>query len=455
MKIKPFVIIFMLILAITSFAFAESNNELLRDFTADEQAYDVFLDLSHVFDYGVRYLDEMDRLWSSTMSMSSVADVNSSWFYDTFLFNNGNANVERLSVLLQYNSIRYGNAMDEPIKLYTPFSELMSGRTKATDAIWAGIAMEIDAHYLEAPKMLKEYLDNAMAGIRTLMRIDRNYPFLEDLQNYYKEAALLYEYIDNFEDNYTSFNSKRDDFSKNRSSYAIDFQFIFDTTSGEYAYVQEVRANEVAERNRMGWEKAQGLEDAGDYEGAIALYWEYYSAASVKRIDACREIMQVPYQNALRKEQEGDYEGAIIIYESMNGYGDSKERIKECIYQIALRKESEKDRIGALELFQSLGEYRDSNEHISSLSYKEVGRFNGFILLRWEDDYVLTDVKGNIVMKIKIGQKAVSDKWGEGNIYSISPMGNGYSAVIAFPNSNYISFSIPDDFDSGLAKLID
>ena len=355
MKTRHISILIALILAITSFALAEGNNDTSREFTADEQAYDVYLDLSHVFDYGVRYLDELDRLWVLSFDLKSASDANSSWFYDAFLMNRGNASsiVDLVSDYIGLAATRYGYGYekDSLMKLHSRFLELLGRRTAATDTIWAGIALDIEAHYLESPDTLKEYLDNAMAGIRSLMRIDRDYPFLSDLQDYYKEAAWLYEYIDEFKDNYSSFSPKRDEFSKKRSSYAIDFEFIFDTSSDEYAYVNEVRARKNAERNQAGFERAQVLEDAGDYDGAIAVYWEYYSEGALERIRACREKleeaanqqvlaeMEAAYQDAVAKEGSGHYKEAIEIFKSLEDYKDSFEHLVSCVQMLRLISE--------------------------------------------------------------------------------------------------------------------
>lgn len=339
MKIRCLAVLLALILSITPFALAEGNNDTSRDFTADEQAYDVYLDLSHVFDYGVRYLDEMDFLWETALELDSVSGAEQSWFKYSILGSTRAGGFTRYMRLSELATVRYGFESVED--LYSVFESAMARRYEKTDIIWAILALEVESHYLEDPDTLKDSLDNALSGIRELMRIDREYPFLKDLQDYYKDAVLLHEYIADFNDNRTGFMSKHDEFSKMRTSYSVDFDFIFDSSSEECAYVKVVRSQKDAEYNQAGFEKAQGLEDAGDYESAIALYWEYYSSETTKRINDCRAKqedaanqqaqleLENAYQEAISKENAGEYTAALELYRTLGDYKDCQERIEK------------------------------------------------------------------------------------------------------------------------------
>lgn len=318
-----------------------------REFTVDEQAYDVYLDISYVHNQSVRYLSELGRLWDLANDLNSISEADELWFHAGLVANFGNSDSENGSRLLKFHLLateKYGfNQVPDLYPAFKTFLSAYSGKT--TDIIWAGLAMGIDAQYLISPDELKTYLDEAMQGIRSILSTDREYPFLKDLQNYYKEASYLLDYITDFKDNYIGLNEMLDTQKKNQSSYTIDFEFIFDPA--DYDYVMEVGAAESKEKEKGIYDRAVALENSGDYAGAIDLYWQCsnYSDAS-DRIRRCHErrieeketiqaiALESKYQSAIQSEESGDYKAAFKLYDELGDYKDSIVRAKTCILEI-------------------------------------------------------------------------------------------------------------------------
>ena len=66
-----------------------------EDWTADQLAYDIYLDIKHVQDEDIRYLQEMRRIWDLTLDMDSYTDATESWFSTSFVQGNDGRGAER------------------------------------------------------------------------------------------------------------------------------------------------------------------------------------------------------------------------------------------------------------------------------------------------------------------------------------------------------------------------
>lgn len=327
---KRLFILMLVLILLSSTAIAESAPA--REFTVDEQAYDVYLDVSYVHNQSVRYLSELERLWDLANKLDDISDADALWFHAGLVADFGSNNSENGSRLLKFHLLateKYG--FNQVPDLYPAFKELLSAYSgKTTDIIWAGLAMGIEAQYIISPDELKTYLDEAMQGIRSIMSKDRGYPFLKDLQNYYKEASYLLDYISNFKDNYIGCQEMLDTQKKNQSSYTINFEFIFDPA--DFDYVMEVGAAEAEKKEKEIYESAVALENSGNYAGAIELYWQCSTYEdSINRLKICYEAIYEPiYQTALGYENSREYQKAIDIYSSLGNYKDTNARLTQC-----------------------------------------------------------------------------------------------------------------------------
>ena len=300
-----------------------------REFTVDEQAYDVYLDISTVYKEGVHYLEELGFLWDCALKMKSSSDAHDLWFSTTYLA----SDFARYAALSRYATDKCDYS--DPKELYPLFSSLLSSKgDNATSIVWAGLELEHNAKYVKYAEDLQPTLNEAMAGIRSIIALNRDYPFLTDLKNYYKEASYLLDYIDNFEDNYSGFQNMLATQQKNQSSFEIDFEFIFNPA--DFAYVTEVRYAEQQTKYKAIYDRAVALENNQQYDKAINTYWQciHYSDAA-ERIRTCRtsiELVEIEnrYQTAVLKESTGDYHSAIDIYKELEEYKDCKERILVC-----------------------------------------------------------------------------------------------------------------------------
>lgn len=319
---RLFILVLMLVL-LGCTAIAESTPT--REFTIDEQAYDVYLDISYVMDNTVEYLEELRRLWDIALHAESVEDANNLALIECI-------SEDYLIALTDMYLTKYGYSDSE----YKQF--MFSGPDirfkEKTDLIWYYLALGIEAKYLVSMDSLKPYLDDAMSGIRSIMATDREYPFLKDLQNYYKETVLIHGYASDFNDNYTGFDSKLDSYKTGRDSWSIDFEFIFNPE--EFKYVREVRAAKSEEKKKEVYSLAEVLENSGDYAGAINLYWQCkpYKNAS-NRIEECfnaieEQKLDNAYQAGLSLMEKEKYSEAHEIFLSISGFMNSAELAQEC-----------------------------------------------------------------------------------------------------------------------------
>jgi hypothetical protein len=291
---KKLLLMLLVFLLFCNIAFAETSDS--REMTSDEQAYNIYLDIAHVYEYGVRYLEELGRVWEISLNAKDVDAVNKLCYMDCFT-------QEPLSSLYEMYLGKYGYSIDEIRQL--SLSRNVFAVSEKTDLIWSVLELEVEAKYVETPAALKVYLDRAMSNIRSLMSADREYPFLSELQAYYKDAVMLYEYIAEFKDNYSGFTGKLDTYRTNKSSWEIDFEFIFDPSG--YAYVEEVRKAQQDEAYKTIYERAVAYETDGDYESARENYWLCSSYEDAfDRMQACAEKINAEIAAVEQAEEEAE-----------------------------------------------------------------------------------------------------------------------------------------------------
>lgn len=315
-----FLLVFVLLM---SSAIAETPGEQeTRAFTADEQAYDVYLDITQAYSDSVLYLEELGILWNKVNETGSKK-IDYLWVSDYVA-----ADFERFVALQRYTESFYGisDAQDMLIQLFS----LTNTVEEKTDVIWLYLSILKDANYIRKEADIKQNLDDAMAGIRSLMAMDRSYPFLGDLQSYYKEAVMLHNYIADFSDNYTGFTAKLEEYQTNKTSREIDFEFIFNPD--DFDYVREVRDAEKMEAIEVSYQHAIELENNGKYSEAIALFMTLglYKDCN-EHISRCRAaISESKYQEAYALESQGRYAEAAEIYKAIKECKDSADRAAYC-----------------------------------------------------------------------------------------------------------------------------
>ena len=436
---KKIISIMLVILLFANVSFAEASKE--REMTPEEQAYNIYLDIACVHEYGVRYLEEMGRIWEIALSAKDVDAVNDLSYMDCF------PQVQMFS-LISLLTDKYGYTSDE-LSLRILNSNVFSV-TEKTDLVWAILALEEESGYLKSPSVLKVCLDRAFDNIRTLMAVDKEYAFLSELKDYYKDAVLLYEYIADFKDNYTGFSEKFDDFKSGEKSWKVDFEFIF--APDAYPYVSEIRALQQEYEKKKIYDLAVALENSGDYAGAIEQYWQcgFYEDAA-NRITVCRNnILETNYQTATIHEQNGNYKDAIDIYSSLRDYKDSQERFNFCSYQYALSLEAEGKFEAARHVYNTILSYEDSASKSKSCQVWE----------KYLEPY-----------GIKIGTKMTIHDWGIGEVVKLfDTVGSGsesttsvgttktYTYVtiwVNYPDKGEVWHHIPYHFDYGLKVIPD
>ena len=259
----------------------------------------------------------MERIWAIAIEADDVEEVNNLCYLDCFM-------TDPLSSLYEMYLGKYGYSMDE-IRQISLSRDAFSVSEK-TDLIWAVLALEAEAKYIEMPSDLEVYLDRAMSNIRTLRAEDKEYAFLSDLQDYYKDAAMMYEYIAEFSDNYVGLSEKTAAYQSAGSSWKIDFEFIFDPDG--YPYVEEVRAAQQKERDKGIYDLAVACEEKGDYESARAYYWQCSSYEDAfSRMATCAEIINAEMaaaeeaaEEAERAEYEQDLAARREKYKHINAH---------------------------------------------------------------------------------------------------------------------------------------
>ncbi|MBR3494987.1 MAG: hypothetical protein IKH38_06110 [Clostridia bacterium] len=158
--------------------------------------------------------------------------------------------------------------------------------------------------------------------------------------------------------------------------------------------------------NESLYRKAKALEDAGDYEGAIAQYqalgsysdsalqasggvyyrkaeammktssWEEASAAFTAAgayLDAADRVTEPFYRQGNRLMADDDLEGALAAFIKADGYGSSATRIKEIYYEMGKRYVAAEDWAAAVEAFREAGDYEDAVDLLASAESKLPG----------------------------------------------------------------------------------
>jgi len=312
------------------FSSAAAETVTTQEFTADEQAYNVYLDISTGYAEGVKYLEEIEYLWRQAIELGDVEKADSVWFNAMIATSYaGDSNVERFARLQDLAQLKYGFGFSG---LYNYFEALL--KLQKSDEVFnivrAAITLSLESGYVQSAESLEKYLDDAKAGIRTLMKLDPDYSFTEDLQNYYKELNLLLKYIQDFNATYTDFKAKTENFAEKLISYEVDFEFIFDLD--DFSKVLEVRSAKQTASNEAVYNEALLLENNMEYSAAIDMYWQCRNHSdSLERMTTCQNaIKEEKYQVAVEYENKGDYPAAVILYEELADYKDSNVRKLHC-----------------------------------------------------------------------------------------------------------------------------
>lgn len=377
-RTRTLISVLLMLLLLLNVGMAEDS----REFTADEQAYDAYLDITYAYEESVRILKEGRELWSTALSVDDVSDLDLYWFRTQFLTrveNMSDESTSRYMSLLAFAQNEYG--FESPADLYDIFMDMVrSYDNKPISIVAAGMALAQKSGYVEPMESIGTYLDDAMSGIRTIMSIDREYPFVKDLQEYYKEAVLVYEYMKgSWENNFAEFSEKVDTYSDALRSWEIDFEFIFDPEGYDYVYdvraaeqalKQQVQAAEKEQEQKALYNQAVALENSGDYETAIEYYQQCNYEDSRERIKACK------YQIARLSELNHDYFDAAGIYKELADYEDSAARYTECTnrenYLIATTLENQGSYTAAKTLYETLDDFRDSKERAKMCARAEI-----------------------------------------------------------------------------------
>ncbi|MBR4040046.1 MAG: peptidoglycan-binding protein [Clostridia bacterium] len=329
MKKKLGLSLLIVLLLVSAFSLAQASDTEMRSLTAEEEAFSVYLDISSAYKEGVRYLEELDYVWSQVNSVDSVSALDEHWFLG-YLINTPQDKIYNKYFYLGNLARQFG--MDAASDLYAVFRDQMQSRSKKTDAIWVILDMLAESGYIQNAKDILASIEYAKSGIRSVMAQDKEYPFLEELKSYYKDAVILQEYIDPFNDSYINFCPKLDEFKKTKTSWEIEFEFIFDPSSDEYDYVYTVR-------DERDYQLALAKESAGDYRGAAEIYMGIRQHKdSDARYNICMATIESTnkaekeniYLQAIELENNAKYDQALALYKQIDSYKDSNERAKIC-----------------------------------------------------------------------------------------------------------------------------
>ena len=148
----------------------------------------------------------------------------------------------------------------------------------------------------------------------------------------------------------------------------------------------------LAAGREADYRAALALEEAGDYEAAVAAYdalGDYRD--SQQRAAACKEAnaasgTERAYQAALALEASGEYESAVRAYKVLGSYKDSRDRAAACEAAKALK--AEYDRAVALEereryrdagkIYAALGDFLDSAGRLAACAEALEAQPEGF-----------------------------------------------------------------------------
>ena len=155
--------------------------------------------------------------------------------------------------------------------------------------------------------------------------------------------------------------------------------------------------------NRIRKAEADALYDAGDREGAFAIYGtlgeeyqthaadlmnQYDAAGTLKKqgkyeeaalayealgdyMDSAVQVTDCRYLQAGQLLEDRKYDEAEALYASLSGYLDSQTQISECRYRKAADLAAEGKTEEAQEIFTGLGDYRDSADYLIQEQYRQ------------------------------------------------------------------------------------
>lgn len=206
-------------------------------YTADELAYTAYCEIGAVYYSSIRHLKTLGGLWESLADKASWDDVGVSWMLEYCVadgdFNEG---MQRMMFLDQIGEKKLGvdtvvtenmSALVDAIRKEATARHL----TDPKSAVFILLAWGQEAGYLKNEEAYQAELELGMEVIRTIMKLDADYAFLDTLKDYYKEAAAIHKYMADFSDTYLSFTSKLKQYQASYDSWEIEFDFIFGTDS--------------------------------------------------------------------------------------------------------------------------------------------------------------------------------------------------------------------------------
>jgi tetratricopeptide (TPR) repeat protein len=120
--------------------------------------------------------------------------------------------------------------------------------------------------------------------------------------------------------------------------------------------------------NRLTYDRAASLFEAGDYEAARRLYAELGNYG-----ESVRQIMACDYQKAVALAGSGDYEAARDLFLAVAGYEDALFQADLCRYTMAEQLLAAGDQEAARQNFLALGNFRDAPARAQALTKETRG----------------------------------------------------------------------------------
>ena len=120
--------------------------------------------------------------------------------------------------------------------------------------------------------------------------------------------------------------------------------------------------------DKLTYDRATALFEAGDYEAARQLY----GGLGAYR-EAVRQVMACDYKRAEALEAAGDYAAARDAFLAVAGYEDALNRADRCRYAIAEEQLAAGDREAALQSFLAMGSFQDAPLRAQALAQELAG----------------------------------------------------------------------------------
>lgn len=223
----------MLIIAGNCAVYAESSST----YTPDEWAYIAYSEIGSAYYSDIQYLKTLGGLWDSLLDKKTWNDVDSSWLLEYRAGSNIDDSISRNLFLIRLGKNKFGI---EDSKAFLNSSILIDAineqatayhLTDPKSAIFILLEWGQEFGILSKAETTKAILGNGMDAIRMIMGLDANYPHLNTLKEFYKEASAIHDYAVDFSDNYINFTSKLEQYQTDYDSWEIEFDFIFGTDS--------------------------------------------------------------------------------------------------------------------------------------------------------------------------------------------------------------------------------